>query len=235
VRPTGSYQFLSSGIFLPVPILWYFPTSSYPLVFSYQFLSSVRPIGSYRATTVAAAILACESGGCGCGRDFIRTKTAWLRLDAAGCLNSTASSYYSGSVRYVSRRGCKSVQFSVFLIPIQVALDYIGKRGSTVGVTREKRIKYAKEILQKEMLPHVGIGEFCETKKAYFFGYIIHRLLLCALGRRAEDDCDHYGNKQLDLAGHDQSVFSEAHKRCTRLPTKGKPFTALCLHLVCQE
>ncbi|KAH9554263.1 hypothetical protein CY35_08G055300 [Sphagnum magellanicum] len=83
----------------------------------------------------------------------------------------------------------------------QVALDYIGKRGSTVGVTREKRIKYAKEILQKEMLPHVGIGEFCETKKAYFFGYIIHRLLLCALGRRAEDDRDHYGNKRLDLAG----------------------------------
>jgi len=54
----------------------------------------------------------------------------------------------------------------------QVALDYIGKRGSTVGVTREKRIKYAKEILQKEMLPHVGVGEFCETKKAYFFGCV---------------------------------------------------------------
>ncbi|CAL0300888.1 unnamed protein product [Lupinus luteus] len=83
----------------------------------------------------------------------------------------------------------------------QVALDYIGKRGSTVGVTKEKRIKYAKEILQKEMLPHVGVGEYCETKKAYYFGYIIHRLLLCALGRRAEDDRDHYGNKRLDLAG----------------------------------
>lgn len=25
---------------------------------------------------------------------------------------------------------------------IQVALDYIGKRGATVGVTKEKRIKY---------------------------------------------------------------------------------------------
>ncbi|KAF5177382.1 Dna-directed rna polymerase subunit beta, partial [Thalictrum thalictroides] len=83
----------------------------------------------------------------------------------------------------------------------QVALDYIGKRGSTVGVTREKRIKYAKEILEKEMLPHVGVGEHCETKKAYYFGYIIHRLLLCALGRRPEDDRDHYGNKRLDLAG----------------------------------
>ncbi len=51
------------------------------------------------------------------------------------------SSCYSVSVCCVSQRGCKSVQFSVFLIPVQVALDYIGKRGSTVGVTREKRIK----------------------------------------------------------------------------------------------
>jgi DNA-directed RNA polymerase beta subunit len=72
---------------------------------------------------------------------------------------------------------------------------YLISRGLCCGC------RYAKEILQKEMLPHVGIGEFCETKKAYFFGYIIHRLLLCALGRRAEDDRDHYGNKRLDLAG----------------------------------
>ncbi|RZC63509.1 hypothetical protein C5167_025267 [Papaver somniferum] len=58
----------------------------------------------------------------------------------------------------------------------EVALDYIGKRGSTVGATRAKRIQYTKEILQKEMLPHVGTGE-------------------------PEDDRDHYGNKRLDLAG----------------------------------
>ncbi len=107
---------------------------------------------------------------------------------------------------------------------------YLTSRGFCCGC------RYAKEILQKEMLPHVRIGEFCETKKAYFFGYvflgqswkylsqtfnlvnecpvqhfglsiagmvryIIHRLLLCALDRRAEDDRDHYGNKRLDLAG----------------------------------
>ncbi|GER53278.1 DNA-directed RNA polymerase family protein [Striga asiatica] len=82
-----------------------------------------------------------------------------------------------------------------------VALDYIGKRGSTVGVTRDKRIKYAKEILQREMLPHVSTEENCESKKAYYFGYVIHRLLICALGRRPEDDRDHYANKRLDLAG----------------------------------
>ncbi|KAI7738156.1 hypothetical protein M8C21_007539 [Ambrosia artemisiifolia] len=83
----------------------------------------------------------------------------------------------------------------------QVALEYIGKRGATVGFTKEKRINYARNILQKEMLPHVGVEENCEAKKAYYFGYIIHRLLLCALGRRAEDDRDHYGNKRIDLAG----------------------------------
>ena len=30
---------------------------------------------------------------------------------------------------------------------------------------------------------------------------MIHRLLLCSLGRRPEDDRDHYGNKRLDLGG----------------------------------
>lgn len=82
-----------------------------------------------------------------------------------------------------------------------VALDYIGKRGATVGATQEKRIKYAKEILQKEFLPHVGTGDFCETRKAFFFGYMVHRLLLAALERRDLDDRDHYGKKRIDLGG----------------------------------
>lgn len=51
-----------------------------------------------------------------------------------------------------------------------VALNFIGSRGARPGVTKEKRIKYAREILQKEMLPHVGVSDFCETKKAYYLG-----------------------------------------------------------------
>ncbi|ELK38079.1 DNA-directed RNA polymerase II subunit RPB2 [Myotis davidii] len=82
-----------------------------------------------------------------------------------------------------------------------VALNFIGSRGAKPGVTKEKRIKYAKEVLQKEMLPHVGVSDFSETKKAYFLGYMVHRVLQAALGRRELDDRDHYGNKRLDLAG----------------------------------
>ncbi|TEB38911.1 DNA-dependent RNA polymerase II second largest subunit [Coprinellus micaceus] len=83
----------------------------------------------------------------------------------------------------------------------EVALDFIGNRGTTTGLSRERRIRYAQEILQKEMLPHISMAEGSESKKAYFFGYMIHRLLLAALERRELDDRDHFGKKRLDLAG----------------------------------
>ncbi|KAI9500454.1 DNA-dependent RNA polymerase II [Coemansia spiralis] len=82
-----------------------------------------------------------------------------------------------------------------------VALDFIAKRGHTIGSSRDKRIRYAAGILQKEFLPHIGTQAHNETVKAYFFGYMIHRLLLCALERREPDDRDHYGKKRMDLGG----------------------------------
>eukprot|EP00051_Salpingoeca_urceolata_P023095 m.387959 g.387959 ORF g.387959 m.387959 type:complete len:1181 (-) comp20066_c18_seq9:1399-4941(-) len=84
----------------------------------------------------------------------------------------------------------------------EIAQDFIGSRGmSRPGLTRSQRIKYAQDILQKELLPHIGVGLDSATKKAYFLGYIVHRLLQAALRRRELDDRDHYGNKRLDLAG----------------------------------
>lgn len=81
------------------------------------------------------------------------------------------------------------------------ALDFIGRRGSATNIGRSKRVQYAKELLQKEVLPHVGIEDQSDTKKAYFVGYIVHKLLMCSLERIDEDDRDHYGKKRLDLAG----------------------------------
>ncbi|KAM0747460.1 DNA-dependent RNA polymerase II second largest subunit [Meredithblackwellia eburnea MCA 4105] len=88
--------------------------------------------------------------------------------------------------------------------PVQnrdVALDFIGRRGTVSALTRDRRINYASEILQKELLPHVSMAPGQSTKKAYFFGYMVHRLLLAALERRELDDRDHFGAKRLDLAG----------------------------------
>ncbi|KAJ9162124.1 DNA-directed RNA polymerase subunit beta [Coniochaeta hoffmannii] len=84
----------------------------------------------------------------------------------------------------------------------EVALDFIGKRGSgNYGQNRANRIRAAKDVLQKEMLPHISQTEGCETRKAFFLGYMVHKLLQCALGRRDVDDRDHFGKKRLDLAG----------------------------------
>lgn len=88
--------------------------------------------------------------------------------------------------------------------PIQnqiVALDFVGKRGSAVNVGRQERIQYAREIMQKELLPHVGVAANNEVKKAFFMGYVVHKMLMCSLGRLEEDDRDHFGKKRLDLAG----------------------------------
>ncbi|UNI15321.1 DNA-directed RNA polymerase [Purpureocillium takamizusanense] len=85
----------------------------------------------------------------------------------------------------------------------EVALDFIGKRGNRdqAGLGREKRVRVAKDILQKETLPHISQAEGSETRKAFFLGYMVHKLLQCALGRREPDDRDHFGKKRLDLAG----------------------------------
>uniref|UniRef100_A0A7S1C2I4 DNA-directed RNA polymerase subunit beta n=1 Tax=Bicosoecida sp. CB-2014 TaxID=1486930 RepID=A0A7S1C2I4_9STRA len=84
-----------------------------------------------------------------------------------------------------------------------VALDHIGRRGREHNIGREARVRHAEEILQKEMLPHVGISEDVRSRnrKSYFLGYVVHRLLQCALGRHGADDRDHFGNKRMDMAG----------------------------------
>merc|ERR1719247_1328915 len=59
-----------------------------------------------------------------------------------------------------------------------LALDYIAKRGPTIGIKKEERIKYAADLMTKDLLPHIGIKDFSENKKAYFLGYMTHRLCL---------------------------------------------------------
>ncbi len=68
---------------------------------------------------------------------------------------------------------------------MQVALDFIGKRGSAVGVARAARIQYAREILQRELLPHIGIADYQETKK------VSPLSSMCLPGTMGKNDCLH--------------------------------------------
>ena len=56
-------------------------------------------------------------------------------------------------------------------------------------------------MLEKEFLPHVSTEANNEIKKAFFVGYMTHRLINAHLGRALQDDRDHYGKKRMDMAG----------------------------------
>jgi len=95
---------------------------------------------------------------------FIKTRTKINLFSRGSALSCSPWVWYCNSQ-------VKPSLDEAFVVQEQnVALNFIGARGARPGVTKEKRIKYAKEILQKEMLPHVGVSDFCETKKAYFLG-----------------------------------------------------------------
>ncbi|KAF2735730.1 RNA polymerase II second largest subunit [Polyplosphaeria fusca] len=93
-----------------------------------------------------------------------------------------------------------SIEEAAVLQDRENALDHIAKRSNQTG-PKDKRLKFARDIMQREFLPHISQQEGSDTRKAFFFGYMIHRLVQCVLGRRDEDDRDHFGKKRLDLAG----------------------------------
>ena len=95
-----------------------------------------------------------------------------------------------------------SLEWAALIETTTLALDFIGRRsGKKEGVEQSERIEYAKKVLVSELLPHVGVEDFCELKKVYFIGFMVHKLLQAFLGRRAEDDRDFFGNKRADSAG----------------------------------
>ena len=69
--------------------------------------------------------------------------------------------------------------------------------------TKSKRIDYARRLLQKNFLPHIGLemGANSSVKKSFYLGYMVHKLLNCSLNRSEQEDRDHISNKRMDLAG----------------------------------
>lgn len=83
------------------------------------------------------------------------------------------------------------------------ALDFIAKKGSNYSYqrNRDSRIRFAMNLLEGDVLPHISTDSDGTLKKAYFIGYMVNRLLTGALGRSTQDDRDYYGKKRLEMAG----------------------------------
>ncbi len=80
------------------------------------------------------------------------------------------------------------------------AVNYLEKKFAT-GQAKEYRTKKVESILDRSLLPHLGDTREDRIKKAVFLGRVARSVLELQLGKRREDDKDHYANKRLKLAG----------------------------------
>ena len=75
------------------------------------------------------------------------------------------------------------------------------ERNFAAGQAKEYRTKKVESILDRSLLPHLGDSQEDRMKKAIFLGRIARSVLELSLGKRKEDDKDHYANKRLKLSG----------------------------------
>ena len=69
------------------------------------------------------------------------------------------------------------------------------------GQQREYREARVNQLLDRELLPHLGDQPEDRKKKAIFLGRIVRQVLEMAMTNREPNDKDHYANKRVRLAG----------------------------------
>jgi DNA-directed RNA polymerase subunit B len=80
------------------------------------------------------------------------------------------------------------------------AVAYLGKKFAG-GQAKEYRVKRVETIMDRHLLAHLGNDPQDRLKKAIFVARMGMAVLELALGKREQDDKDHYANKRLKLAG----------------------------------
>ncbi len=98
----------------------------------------------------------------------------------------------------------------------ETAMEKIGTRVAS-GQARDYQIKRANYVIDRYLLPHLGNDEAHRLLKAQFLGRMAQACFELALGKRENDDKDHYANKRLKLAGDlMEDLFRVSFNRLTR-------------------
>ncbi|WNY26780.1 DNA-directed RNA polymerase subunit beta [Methanolapillus ohkumae] len=99
---------------------------------------------------------------------------------------------------------------------MQAAIEKIGTRVAA-GQAKEYQIKRANYVLDRYLLPHLGDRPDDRISKANFLARMAESCFELALGKRDEDDKDHYSNKRLKLAGDlMEDLFRVSFNRLSR-------------------
>ncbi len=99
---------------------------------------------------------------------------------------------------------------------IEEAMEKIGGRVAS-GQKKEYQVKRANYVIDRYLLPHLGNDEAHRMLKAQFIGRMAQACFELALGKRTNDDKDHYANKRLKLPGDlMEDLFRVSFNRLTR-------------------
>jgi len=80
------------------------------------------------------------------------------------------------------------------------AIDYIAKR-TGVGQAKEIRMERTKEVLDKFLLPNVGMESSDRAAKSKNLCKMLKKYIEVCRGNRTPDDKDHYMNKRIRMSG----------------------------------
>lgn len=98
----------------------------------------------------------------------------------------------------------------------KAAIKYIGNRVAK-GMTEEYRIKRAEDVIDRYLLPHMGIESEKRHDKAIYLAEMTEMLLQVIFEQREPHDKDHYTNKRLRVSGDlMEDLFRVAFTSLTR-------------------
>lgn len=80
------------------------------------------------------------------------------------------------------------------------ALESIGKKAAP-GQPVDYQLKRAELLIDRYLLPHIGVEEKDRVAKAYYLCRMTERAILVASSKRKVEDKDHYANKRLKISG----------------------------------
>ncbi|MBM4240467.1 MAG: DNA-directed RNA polymerase subunit B'' [Euryarchaeota archaeon] len=99
---------------------------------------------------------------------------------------------------------------------IHKAVKYIGNRVAK-GMTEEYRIKRAEDVIDRYLLPHIGVEPEKREEKAIYLAEMTEMLLQVIFEVREPHDKDHYTNKRLRVSGDlMEDLFRVAFTSLTR-------------------
>lgn len=105
-----------------------------------------------------------------------------------------------------------SIYEASFITSQKMALEYISKFMTTIRKdiiqSDEKKMKYTYNKILAMLFPHLGPNS---TKKAFFLGYMVKKMLNTALGKEKYDDRDSFLNKKVESTGELVSQLFRAH------------------------